>query len=94
MLIDKGLSHGDIVTLKLQSGEELIARYIEDTAVHVRVSQPYVLASSGNGIGLVPYLFTVDPEREIKIYKPIVVMEPSSSTATNDYIRATTKLAL
>lgn len=93
MLIDRGITYGEIVTIKLQAGEELIAKFVEDTPFHVRVSRPMVLAASGNGIGLAPYLFTVDQDREIKINKPIVVMELTSDTASRDYIQATTKIA-
>ena len=34
MLIDKGVSAGEVVTLKLTSGEELVARLNEETATN------------------------------------------------------------
>ena len=34
MLIDKGISSGEVITFKLTSGEELVAKLIEDGAVH------------------------------------------------------------
>ena len=40
MLIDKGVSAGEVVTLKLTSGEELVARLNEETATHYKLSKP------------------------------------------------------
>ena len=76
MLIDKGASVGEVVTIKLLSGEEIIGKLVEDTDAYVKLSKPRVLTSTSGGIGLAPYLFTVDESRDVKLYKPIVVMEP------------------
>ena len=41
MLIDKGVSPGEVVTLKLTSGEELVGRLDDDKAdCHIKVSKP------------------------------------------------------
>ena len=36
MIIDKGISNGDVVTIKLNSGEELIASFLEENDKYVK----------------------------------------------------------
>ena len=70
MLINKGVSSGDIVTIKLTSGEELVAKLIEENPMQIKIARPLVLTMGQQGIGMVPYLFTVDPDKDIKIKIP------------------------
>ena len=72
MLIDKGVSAGEVVTLKLTSGEELVARLNEETATHYKLSKPMVIAMGAKGPGLMPYLFTVAPDKDISLSKTTV----------------------
>ena len=37
MLISKGFSEGEVVTLKLTSGEEIVAKLVEDGAVYYKL---------------------------------------------------------
>jgi hypothetical protein len=91
MIIDKGVSPGEVVTVKLTSGEELIASLVEERNDFIKVSKPKVLASGHNGIGMVPYLFTVDPDRDIKLARStIVVLEPSDKESASQYTKSTT----
>lgn len=93
MIIDKGVSAGDVVTIKLTSGEELIANLVEENDKYVKVSKPRVLASTQGGIGMAPYLFTVDPDKEIKIARStVVVLEPTEKESASSYTKATTGL--
>ena len=93
MIIDKGVSAGDVVTIKLTSGEELIANLVEENDKYVKVSKPRVLASTQGGIGMAPYLFTVDPDKEIKIaISTVVVLEPTEKESASSYTKATTGL--
>ena len=63
MLIDKGVTIGEVVTLKLTSGEELVAKLEEETATYYKLSRPMVIGMGQKGPGLMPYLFTVDPKK-------------------------------
>ena len=90
MIIDKGVTPGEIVTIKLTSGEEVIAKLIEETDTYIKVSKPRVLTSAQGGIGLAPYLFTVDPSKDIKIYKPFVVLEATQEDYASQYVSGTT----
>ena len=37
MIIDKGVSVGDVVTIKLTSGEELLASLVEETDKYIKL---------------------------------------------------------
>jgi hypothetical protein len=93
MIIDKGVSAGDVVTIKLTSGEELVANLVEETDKYVKVSKPRVLTAAQGGIGMAPYLFTVDPDKVVKIAaSTVVVMEPTEKESASSYTKATTGL--
>jgi len=91
MLINKGVSSGDIVTIKLTSGEELVAKLIEENPMQIKIARPLVLTMGQQGIGMVPYLFTVDPDKDIKMSRStITVLEITEDSAAKQYIKATT----
>lgn len=95
MLIDKGVSSGEVVTLKLTSGEEIVAKLVEETSEYVKLSKPLVLSMSSQGIGMVPYLFTVSPDKEIKLNKNTVsVLEASDKQFADQYLQGTTGIKL
>jgi hypothetical protein len=95
MLIDKGLSSGDVVTLKLTSGEELIGRFVEETASGVKIERPMMLAAGPQGLGMAPYVFTVNPDRAITINHHAITMQASTDKAMADqYLQSTTGIKL
>lgn len=95
MLIDKGVSSGEVVTLKLTSGEELITKLVEDNLAFYKVSKPLVLSMTPKGIGMMPYLFTVSQEKDIKISKStVVVIESTDKEFADQYLSGTTGIAM
>ncbi len=95
MLIDKGVTEGEVITLKLTSGEEIVAKLIEDGAAYYKLSRPMVIGMGPNGPGLMPYLFTVNPEKEIKISKgTVTVAEATDKSFADQFIQTTTGIKL
>jgi len=95
MLIDKGVSVGEVVTLKLTSGEELVARLDDETPTHYKLSRPMVIGMGQSGPGLMPYLFTVDPQKTIPLLKSTVTVAVSSDKVfANQYLESTTSIKL
>ena len=93
MIIDKGVTVGEVVTIKLTSGEEVIASLVEETDKYVKVAKPRVLTAAQGGIGMAPYLFTVDQDKTIKIAaSTVVVLEPTEKESASSYTKATTGL--
>lgn len=95
MLIDKGVSAGEVITLKLTSGEELVARLDSETDTHYKLTKPMVIGMGQQGPGLMPYLFTVDPDKTIPLLKSTVTVAVSSDKVFADqYIQNTTNIKL
>lgn len=95
MLIDKGVSVGEVITLKLTSGEELVAKLVEETDTYYKLSKPQVIGMGPQGPGLMPYLFTVNPDKEVKLLKTTVtVAEPTDEGFAKQFIQSTTGIAL
>ena len=95
MLINKGVSAGEVITLKLTSGEEIVAKLVEDGAVYYKLKNPQVIGMGPKGPGLMPYLFTVNPDTEIKLLKSTVtVAEATDAQFAKQFLESTTGIAL
>jgi hypothetical protein len=95
MLIDKGVMEGEVITFKLTSGEEIVAKLLENGPMYYKLSRPMVIGMGPKGPGLMPYLFTVHPDKEIKLAKSTVtVAESTDKTFADQFIETTTGIAL
>lgn len=95
MLFEKSRAQGDVVTLKLTSGEEIIARFEEETSSGVKVSKPMVLSMNQQGVGMIPYLFTVNPNTPIVFgYNAVAVVANTDEDFGKQYTQATTGIKL
>lgn len=95
MLVDKGISSGEVITIKLTSGEEIVAKLIEDQIMHYKLANPMVIAMSPKGPALMPYLFTVSPSKQIRIAKSVVaVAEATDKAFADQFTEQTTGIAL
>jgi hypothetical protein len=95
MLINKGVAEGEVITLKLTSGEELIGKLVEETDTYYKLSRIQVIGMGPKGPGLMPYLFTVNPDRDVKLIKTTVtVAEPTDEAFAKQFIESTTGIAL
>ena len=53
------IEEGDIITIKLMSGEEVLARLVEIKEDTIKVSKPRAVVNIPNkGIGLGPFVFS------------------------------------
>lgn len=95
MLIDRGVAIGEVVTFKLTSGEELVAKLVEDSTAYYKLSRPMVIGMGQSGPGLMPYLFTVHPDKEVKLNKNVIaVVEATDKQFANQFIQSTTGIQL
>jgi len=95
MLIDRGVETGEVVTIKLTSGEEIVAKLVEETDTHYKLSRPMVIGMGQQGPGLMPYLFTVNPEKEVKLNKTTVtVVEATDKQFADQFLQSTTGIKL
>ena len=95
MLIESPLKNGDVVTLKLTTNEEVIGSLVDDTEKHVIVNKPMTAIIHDGGIGMIPFVMTVDPDAKIKINKNnVLVFEKTAKPIADEYTRSTSKLAI
>lgn len=95
MLIDKGVSAGEVITLKLTSGEELVAKLVEETDAYYKLSKPMVIGMGPKGPGLMPYLFTVHPDKEVRLQKGTVTMaEATDAEFAKQFVETTSGIKL
>ena len=95
MLISKGVSQGEVITLKLTSGEEIVAKLSEETDAYYKLSRPMVIGMGPNGPGLMPYLFTIHPDKEVKLSKnTVTVAEATDASFAKQFLETTSGIKL
>ena len=76
MLLQKSkFDQGDIVSLKLITGEELLGKYVSEDMMEITLSKPLMLAMTKNGPAMTPAMLTVDPEKDFAIAKNAVILK-------------------
>jgi len=96
VLLNKTYNVNDVVTFKLTSGEEVIARYQGETLTEYQITKPVVLVpnpASGN-LGMMPSLFSVELSTAIiTLQKNAVAMSASTrKEVSEEYIRGTSSI--
>lgn len=94
MLIEKPIAEGDVVSLKLLNGDEIIARYDGETADEIKINRPLALTMSGQGLGMIPWIFLADKETMSLKKSHVFVMLLSKKDAADQYMQGTTGIAL
>lgn len=94
MLINKGFSNGDVVSIKLLNGDEIITRFISETTDDVTIDRPLALTTGAQGLGMIPWVFLGDKEEMTLKKSHVFVMLPSKKDAADQYMQGTTGIAL
>jgi len=85
----------EVYTLKLNSGEEIVAKVKQEKDGFVYVSDPVSVAPGPQGIGLMPSLFTANPEGEVRINThSIAICAETDESVKTKYIQATTGISV
>lgn len=97
MLKEKKYKKGDVVVMKLISGEEVIAKIDSTTDNGVSVTKPLVLglhqdpASGQPVVGLAPYVFGIDESKKISIdSSKWLFITDARKEASDQYLSSTT----
>jgi DhnA family fructose-bisphosphate aldolase class Ia len=95
MLIDKGVTEGEIVSIKMASGEELIAKLVEEGTGHYKLNRPMSLSMGPQGIGMIPFMLTANHDKDLKLQKTAVsAIETTDKQFADAYIQQTTGIKL
>jgi len=70
MLIEKSkYKPGDVINLKLFSGDEVVGELITVSEHHYELKKPCIVVTSPDGIGLIQAMFGLDPDLENLVYQ-------------------------
>lgn len=76
MLLQKSkFDTGDIISLKLTSGEEIVGKFVSEDMMEIVLTKVVMLAMTQKGVGMAPYMITIDPDKEYAINKQAVIMK-------------------
>ena len=92
--LNKGFSSGDVVSIKLINGDELIAKFESEDADTITINRPLALTMNGQGLGMIPWVF-LGKDKAVTILKSntFFVVE-SKGEAAKQYTEGTTGIAL
>jgi translation initiation factor IF-1 len=93
MLIKKNnLSTGDVINIKLISGDEIIGELVDQDDSHYELKKPCIVVTSTEGIGLLQAMFGLDPDKENLVYKNnhVITMCHAHEKMREHYITVTT----
>ena len=96
MLVEKRKKN-DVVALKLVSGDEVLAQWVEDDDNTITLKKPLALAMGPEGVGLIPMMVSLDisatPTVTLHKDKVIMIITPNKMLA-DSYVQATTGISL
>lgn len=94
MLLNKFIASGDVVSLKLVNGDEIIARLESETTDEIKINRPLAITVSQTGLGMMPWLFLGDSDNVTLKKSHVFVMMASKKDAADQYVQGTTGIAL
>lgn len=85
---------GQIISMKLTSGDEVVGKVAGQTAEGLTISKPVILAASRDGLAMVPFMMTANPDSDY-LFKAnnIMCTADTNLQVTDAYIQSTTGIA-
>ena len=94
MLIETLYKIGDTVSLKLSSGEEIVARMDGETSTEFTLKKPMVLIMQQEGLGLAPYMYSVSPDAKFNVLvNSVSCIAKTQDEIAKQYISTTSNIA-
>lgn len=94
MLLQKPVTKNDVVSIKLITGEEMIATYDSETDAVITVSKPSALGQGPQGVGIMPWMMSAQPERIELNKNTVIAMAATDEEIAKAYTQATTNIQL
>lgn len=95
MLIEAPYKVGDVVSLKLSSGEEVIGSLEDENPSFYTLKKPLMVAATQQGLGLAPFMFTVNPESKVPVNRNnVLCLAKTDKDMASQYIQSTTGLTV
>ena len=67
MLLETIYKKGDTISLKLTSGEEMVANLVEENDNELVLSKPMVIIAANQGLALSPFMFSASADAKVKL---------------------------
>ena len=81
---------GTIISFKLVTGDEIVAKLLEETSTDYVISKPMTVLPSQQGMALIQSLYTGDLDSSISLSKQQVIFQTKSVTEIKNYYIQTT----
>jgi hypothetical protein len=82
-----------IVTIKLDSGEEVIAKFVVDLETYVTIMKPLVIMMSPQGLAFGTWVATMEQDKDINIAKNhIMSIGKTNEKVVTEYTNATSSI--
>ena len=94
MLLKKPITTGSVVSIKIINGDEIIARYEDETSDSITISKPLALTMGAQGLGMIPWMFLGDADTVTLQKSHVFFIVPSKKDAADQYMQGTTGIAL
>jgi len=94
MLINKGITAGEVVSIKLISGEEIIAKLEEDTTEQVKLHRPLSVSITPSGLGMMPFMFLSASDTISVKHAQIIAIAVAKKEAADQYLQGTTGIKI
>jgi len=95
MLVQKPIAKNDIITIKLTTGEELIAKFIEDSDTELVVERATTMAANPQGgLGLVPWMMSAMPDKISLNKSTVLAYTQTVKEIADKFVEATTNIQL
>ena len=93
MIIETPYKEGDVVTLKMIGGDEVVAKLDESIDGAYILAKPLVVMMSQQGFGLAPFVLTANPDARITVSKTSVIcITKTFGNVAKEYTKQTTGL--
>lgn len=95
MLLEKPIKKGDIISIKLTSGEEVLGCYVEDSDSNLTVEKPATISATPEGkMGIIPWMMTSRTTKFLLNKNTVVTFVTTEDDIAKAYTQATTDLKL
>ena len=95
MLFEINYKKGDIISIKLVTGEEVVAKFEEETETNITINKPMTLQLGPQGMGISQFMLTMDMDSKVSISKQnCLVIAPTRKEMSDQYIQGTTGIAM
>jgi len=95
MLIEAPYATGDVVSVRLSSGEEIVGKLLDDNDKTIKLKQPLSAIMSEKGLAMLPFMLTVNPEADLVVNKnQIMITAKSIKEVADHYLQSTTGITL